>query len=111
MIFQEIKEAFEKRQYTKFNGAAYREFLDEIVISLRAYQAYELYEDVFPQEFIDLREWVYTRIAKDIIYQNTGYLNEHFCIGVVYGILRACDEQSDNGSVWYDIYEKVLKGE
>lgn len=111
MIFQEIKEAFEKRQYTKLNGAAYREFLDEIVISLRAYQAYELYEDVFPQEFIDLREWVYTRIANDIIYQNTGYLNEHFCIGVVYGILRACDEQSDNGSVWYDIYEKVLKGE
>lgn len=111
MIFQEIKEALEKRQYTKIDGVAYREFLDEIFISLRAYNAGEMYEDVFPQEYVDLREWVYTRVAKDIIYQNTGYLNDHFCIGTIYGMLRVCDDQSDHGSVWYDIYEKTLKGE
>ena len=111
MIFQEIKEAFEKDHYAEIDGVAYREFLDEMVISLRAYQAGELYEDVFPQEYVDLREWVYTRVAKDIIYQNIDYLSEDFRIGVIYGMLRACDDQSDHSSIWYDIYEKVLKGE
>lgn len=111
MIFQEVKEMLEKRHYAEIDSVVYRELLDEIYISLRAYHAGEMYEDVFPQEYMDLREWVYIRIAKDIIYQDTGYLNDHFCIGTIYGMLRVCDDQSDNGSVWYDIYEKVLKGE
>lgn len=111
MIFQKVKQMFENCWYAEIDGAIYQELLDEIYISLRAYHAGEMYEDAFPQEYIDLREWVYTRVAKDIIYQNTGYLNDHFCIGTVYGMLRVCDDQSDNGSVWYDIYNKILKGE
>lgn len=108
MIFQEIKEALEKRQYTKIDGAVYREFLDEASIDLMAFNHGPRYKSVFPPDYYDLREWIYNRVAKDIVYQNTGYLNDHFCIGVLYGMLRMCDDQAGDSGKWYEIYEDVL---
>jgi hypothetical protein len=107
MIYQEIVEMLEKRRYVDFNGKVYQELLDNIYNSLKDYE----YGQEFPQEYFDLREWIYRRVANDFIYQRKGYLNEHFCIGVVYGILRMCDDQRFDSAAWYEIYNKVLAKE
>ena len=49
-------------------------------------------EKAIPAEYFDLREWVYKRVAKDTVYQNTGYLTDHFCIGTIFGMLKAFDK-------------------
>lgn len=107
MIYQEIIEMLEKRRYTDIDGKVYQQLLDNIYNSLKDYE----YGCEFPQEYFDLREWVYNRVAKDIIYQNTGYLNDHFCVGVIYGMLRMCDDQYFDSAAWYEIYNKVLAKE
>lgn len=107
MIYQEIVEMLEKRRYVDFNGKVYQELLDNIYNSLKDYE----YGYEFPQEYFELRDWIYRRVAKDFIYQREGYLNEHFCIGVVYGILRMCDDQRFDSAAWYEIYNKVLAKE
>lgn len=111
MIFQQVKEMLQNRQYAKINNRIYQELFDEIYIGIRAFHFGDTYEDTFLPEYEDLRDWVYNRVAKDIIYQDTGYLNDHFCIGTIYGMLRVCDDQLGHGSVWYTVYEKALKGE
>lgn len=111
MIFQEIQKMFKKRQYAKIDAKIYQILLNEMYNGIRGYQFGEEYEEVFPQEYVDLRNWVYDRVAKDIIYQDGSYLNDHFCVGVIYGMLRVCDDQTDRGSVWYDIFDKILNKE
>ena len=111
MIFQEIQKMFKKRQYAKIDAKVYQILLNEMYNGIKGYQFGEEYEEVFPQEYVDLRNWVYDRVAKDIIYQDGSYLNDHFCIGAIYGMLRICDDQTDRGSVWYDIFDKILNKE
>ena len=106
MIFQEIKEMLEKRQYAEIDTKIYQSFLDTIYTALKG----QWYGDGFPQDYFDLQKYVYERVAKDIIYQDTGYINDHFCLGVLYGMLRVCDDQQDIND-WYDIYSKVLNKE
>lgn len=111
MIFQQVKEMLVKRQYAEINSTVYQQLLDSIYNGVKAYSFGESFEDAFSQDYVELRDWVYIRVAKDIIYQDSGYLNDHFCIGTIYGMLRVCDDQIDCGNVWYDIYNKILTKE
>lgn len=61
---------------------------DDLIVD---HYAYVNNGDKIPHSYFELRDWVYDRVAKDIKYQETGYLNDHFCIGVVYGMLRMFD--------------------
>ena len=96
MIFQEIKNLLEKRQYAKIDDAVYAELLNEMCNIVRAYKQNG---EQLPQDYMELREWIYNRVSKDIIYGDGGYLNDHFCIGVIWGILRSCD-------VFTDVFDK-----
>lgn len=57
--------------------------------------------DRLPNSFYDLRDWLYTRVAKDEIYTHTGYRQEHFCIGVLFGACMFADE------VWRELWTKA----
>jgi len=104
MIFQEMKEKLEKRQFAEIDAKGYKEMLDDLYGTLSAVR----FGEAIPQDYKDLREWVYTRVAKDIVYQDGSYLNEHFCIGVLYGILRSYDDQFGESEEWFRIYNMVV---
>ena len=106
-IFQEVKQMLEKRQYAEIDAKVYRKVLDELYkIWLGVSHGEEL-----PQDYIELRTWLYTRVAKDIIYQDGEYLNDHFCVGALYGMFRAYDDVTAEYDAWSRIYNKVLDKE
>lgn len=102
MVFQEVKQMLENRQYAEITDGVYQDFIDEIHTLIAGSQ----YGEWLPQDYSELREWVYVRVAKDMIYQDSGFLNDHFCIGVIYGMLRICDDQF-NQHYWNYIYNSV----
>lgn len=103
-IFQEVKQMLEKRQYAEIDAKVYRKVLDELYkIWLCVSHGEEL-----PQDYIELRTWLYTRVAKDIIYQDGKYLNDHFCVGALYGMFRAYDDVISEFAAWRRIYKMVV---
>ena len=50
-----------------------------------------LLRNEYTSQVYTLRFWLYRRIAKDLVFQNTGYLNDHCCIGILYGIFKMFD--------------------
>lgn len=88
MIYQEIKEKLMNRKYANIAELDYQDLIDQILID---YSAYQLNGDPLSEEYKELRDWVYDRVNKNIQYQITGYLNDHFCIGAVFGILMTFD--------------------
>ena len=68
---------------------------NELAKSLaRDYDAYTLNGDKIPMEYYELRDWIYTRIHKDIKYQDTGFLNDHCCIGIIFGMIYLFEEMN-----------------
>lgn len=106
-IFQEVKQMFEKRQYAEIDAKIYQMVLDE----LYRVRSGVLHGEEFPHDYIELRTWLYTRVAKDIIYQDGKYLNDHFCLGTLYGMFRAYDDVTAEYDAWSRIYNKVLDKE
>lgn len=88
MIYQEIKEKLENRKYADITELDYQDFIDQVFID---YIAYQLNGETLSEEYKELKDWVYNRVNKNIQYQITGYLNDHFCIGAVFGILMTFD--------------------
>ena len=89
MIYKEIQEKLENRRYADITTKDY----EDLLINLgQDHHAKALHADPIPADLFVLRNWVYNRIAKDEKYQEMGYLNEHCCIGIIYGMLRMFDE-------------------
>lgn len=82
---------FKSHNYASIDPKQFDELKKALIID---HYAYVNSGEKIPQSYFELRDWVYTRIEKDIKYQDTGYLNDHFCIGVVYGMLRMFDSLS-----------------
>jgi len=103
-IFQEVKQMLEKRQYAEIDAKIYQMVLDELYkVWLGTSHGEEL-----PPDYVELRTWLYTRVAKDIIYQDGKYLNDHFCLGTLYGMFRGYDDIITEFTAWPRIYNMVL---
>ena len=103
MIFQEIKKCLECCQFEKIDKV-YLKHLPQEVDNIR--RAYAFGEGI-PSDFIELRDFVYKRVAKDIKYQNTGIINDHFCYGAIFGIIRLFDMTINDDLIWEEIKENV----
>lgn len=79
------------REYANITLDDYKELAETLA---RDYDAYTLNGDKIPADYFDLRDWIYTRIHKDVKYQDTGYLNDHCCIGIIFGMLRLFEEMN-----------------
>lgn len=99
-IYKTILNKIICRDYAKITIEDYNELAKSLA---RDYDAYVLNGDKIPVDYYDLRDWIYTRIHQDIKYQNTGYLNEHCCIGVVFGMIRFFEEVNHFNS--FDLME------
>lgn len=89
MIFQEIKDMLISRQFAKIDDKK----LDELMRGLGlVIVAKHQNGEEFPDEYFELRDWIYERVSKNLKLRNTGYINEHFCIGVIWGMIRMCDD-------------------
>lgn len=88
MIFQEVKNMLVNREYAEIDNQMINDLINAVSVVMIA----GAHGEYLPQEYIDLRDWVYTRIAWDLKYKRTGYLNDHCCIGIIWGIIRTCDE-------------------
>lgn len=90
-IYKIIFDKISGRNYAKITVDDYKELAETLA---RDYDAYTLNGDKIPADYFDLRDWVYTRIHKDIKYQDTGYLNDHCCIGIIFGMIRLFEEMN-----------------
>lgn len=91
-FYQELLDKLKNRRYAEIGQADYYLFYA---------MTYRLAPDRLPDSFYDLRDWLYTRVAKDEIYTHTGYRQEHFCIGVLFGACMFADE------VWRELWTKA----
>lgn len=89
VFYQRLLDRLKNRRYAEISQADYYLFNT---------MTYRLAPDKLPNSFYDLRDWLYTRIAKDEVYSNTGYRQEHFCIGVLFGTCMFVDE------IWREIW-------
>lgn len=93
LFYQELLDKLKSCQYAKITQTDYYVFnvvTHELASSNR-----------LPDSFYDLRDWLYTRVAKDEIYTHTAYRQEHFCIGVLFGACTFADE------VWQELWAKT----
>jgi hypothetical protein len=88
MIFQEIKNMLVNREYAEIDS----KILGELMAACNVVSVAGQHGEYLPDEYVELRDWVYDRVAKNLTYNNTGYINEHFCVGAIWGMLRLCDE-------------------
>lgn len=88
-IYKTILKKLRNRQFANINIDDYDILINDLLID---YFSYEQAGDKIPTDYYELQSWIYDRIVKDIKYQDTGYLNEHFCIGVIFGMLQMFDE-------------------
>lgn len=105
MNLQEIKALLENRYYSEINQTVYQSLLDELSVIYSATN----YGEELPQDLVELRDWVYNRVCENIMYQSGSYLSDHFCIGVIYGILRAYDDAYNCSEAWYNKYSSIVK--
>lgn len=107
-IYKEIEFKFKKRKFAEIQEKDYKKLLNTLYTDWFSY----CYSDAgLPQDYIDLRRWVYDRVSKDMVYQRTGYLNDHFCIGTVFGMFRMFDSLTYNDKVftYWVLDEEVRK--
>lgn len=88
-IYKSILDRFEGRKFGFIDFDDYACLIRELIIN---YLAHENSGEEIPEDYYELRNWVYNRIILDIKYQHSSYTNEHFCIGVVFGVLQMFDE-------------------
>lgn len=88
-IYKSILDRFEGRKFGFIDFDDYACLVRELIID---YLAHENGGEEIPEDYYELRNWVYSRIMSDIKYQKSSYTNEHFCIGVVFGVLQMFDE-------------------
>lgn len=91
VFYQELLDKLKNHHYAEITQTDY--YLFNIM-------THDLAPDRLPDSFYDLQDWLYTRVAKDEIYSNTGYRQEHFCIGVLFGACMFVDE------VWRELWVK-----
>lgn len=93
-IYTVLLEKLKARKFAEIHEPDYLHLVNSLSIE---YLAHNVGGDPVSPEYVELRQWVYERVAKDMVYQRTGYLNDHFCIGAIFGILRMFDAaNSDN---------------
>lgn len=90
-IYKIILDKIIHRKYADITMDEYKEFAENLA---RDYDAYNLNGDKIPADYYELRDWIYTRIHQDIKYQDTGYLNDHCCIGIIFGMIRLFEEMN-----------------
>jgi hypothetical protein len=103
-IYKEIQEKLENQQYAEIASEDYEALLMQLGIESLAKQ---LDGTEFSDELRQLREWVYTRIVKAQLMQPFDYLNEHCCIGIIYGIFRMFDEFNIDFSPYLKCYLRI----
>lgn len=82
-IFEDLLMKLEKRQYAAIKREDYHKLICEL---LNIYNSKSLNGDPVPQDCLALQDWVSNRVAIDYKYSVIGPANEHFCIGVIFGI-------------------------
>ena len=95
-FFELALEWIKMRRFDLFSDRWLEEFCQ--IISLYIAEGWS-----YPESLTELRSWVYTRIRKNFKYKNTGYLNEHAVIGVLWGALLVLDKINGDG-VWGNDY-------
>ena len=102
--YEMILEKLKNHKYAEITPEDYAQLARELVNDFRAH---DLNGDKIPDDYFELQTWVYNRVAKDMIYQRMSYLNEHFCIGAIFGMLRMFDEF--DGSMVFDLTKYELE--
>lgn len=81
----DLLKKLQERRYSEITQTDY----DNLIKAL--FDNIALLRNEYTSEVYVLRFWLYRRIAKDMTFQNTNYLNDHCCIGVLYGIFKMFD--------------------
>ena len=88
-IYSEILSKLNGRKYAEIDELNFSDLSSELAVDHMA----RMNSGEKPSEdFLELRDWIYNRVAKNMVYQRTEYLNDNFCVGVIFGILRMFDE-------------------
>lgn len=88
MIFQKVRNMLIDREYAEIDD----KILSELMYALSVVSVAGQHGEYLPDEYVDLRGWIYDRVANNLEFRHTGYINEHFCVGAIWGMIRACDE-------------------
>lgn len=98
-----LLERLQNHQFTLIKQSDYDLLAHELWIN-------HFLEKEISSKYFELRNWIYKRVAKDIVYQKEGYLNDHFCIGAIYGICKMYDEL-ENAAIdslnWFNVKEWI----
>lgn len=82
-IFEDLLMKLEKRRYAAIKSEDYYKLVCEL---LNIYNSKSLNGDPIPRDCLALQDLVRNRVATDVKYSVIGPTNEHFCIGVIFGI-------------------------
>ena len=107
IIYKRVLDKLKSRKFAEIHEPDYLHLVNSLSME---YLAHNVGGEPVSPEYVELRQWVYDRVAKDMTYQRTGYLNDHFCIGAIFGILRMFDAaNSDNTFTYCGLDEEVRK--
>lgn len=105
------KRVLDKLKGRKFAEICESDYLDLVNSLYLEYIAHNIGGDPVSPEHKELRHWVYDRVSKDMAHQRTGYLNDHFCIGTIFGMFRLFDSLTYNDKVftYWALDEEIRK--
>lgn len=87
-MYKVILAKLKNRQFAQITMDDYVDLTNTLIID---HYAHVNGGEEIPDDYFELRKWIYDRVEVDVLYKSTGYLNEHFCIGVIYGALCMFD--------------------